>query len=205
MTGTPASALLRNLVLLHAACLVYFFAWALLASLQGHPLATLSTDAVSAVESSLLEVQHHPEEGIHALARIQLPPYTGILHATVTMLWAIAAAFALVGRGARPLGIFALLMLQEELFLTSERLPHADALPFVYLLPLFAGRSALLAPPNGPVFSAVFAGWLLVRMAADSFFSAALTAQVECYAELQAALIFAFLMAARRIQPGTAN
>lgn len=198
-------ALLRVLLLLHGVCFAYFFAWTLIASIQGHPIATLGTDAVSAVESSLREVQEHPEEGIHALARIQLPPYTGILHTTVIMLWAVASAFAFLGRGTRPLGPFALLMLQEELFLTSERLPHGEVLALVYLIALLWGFWRASGREGGLAIPCVFAGWLLVRAAADSFLSPTLTENVECYAELQASLLFAFMAAGRRIAPDRAE
>ncbi len=205
MPGNAEPPPIRSLIILHLLCAGYFFAWVSIASLFDHPVSVLSTDAVSAVESSLREVQQHPEEGIHALARIQLPPYTGILHTSIAMLWAIAAAFALGKRATWPMGVFAILMLQEGLFLSSERLPHAGLLWILYFAALVAalwghglGRGMRLAPK-------VFLFWLLVRTLADSVLSPTLTPIVECFAELQAAALFVFVVGGGRILPGAIN
>lgn len=195
MPGTAVSPL-RPLLLLHAACLAYFCCWGLFAASQARPFSILTIDPVSAVEAALLDVQQHPGEGIHALARIQLPPYTGVLHLSSALLWGIAAAFALQRRATWAVALLPLLLLQESVFITSERLGFGLGLNFVYLAALGTTLREMARPaiPGRPEHLACLVLWLLARFSVDLFgLPTALTQGLEVYCGVQAALLYAAL------------
>lgn len=187
---------------------LYLLAWAALANAHGHPFATLADPPIAATEQALLEVQRHPEEGIHALARVQLPPYTGILHLTHAGLWCAALALAL-RLPTRPvlriaLAAFPLALAQEAFLLSAERLGHETLWHLAYLLffvlALVAARRVGLFPTL-----VLTTPWLLLRLCADLLPSAPLVAlTAETFAGLCAPLLWCLALAGASAQSAPA-
>lgn len=197
----PHHLLLRQHLLACALTALYLLAWTALARGQGHPFALLADSPIAATEQALLEVQRHPEEGIHALARVKLPPYTGILHLTHAGLWCAAAALALLLR-RRPLAraalfLFPLLMAQEGFLLISERLGHERLFDLLYLAAYLVALLTTRAAASGN-FSALLAiaPWLLLRATADLLLPTPEAAQVlEAFTDLTLPLLYCLALA----------
>ncbi len=58
--------------------------------LTEYPIKDLTRDPLAVIETALLEVQRHPEEGMHAFARLELPFFVGIVSNLGILLWCSA-------------------------------------------------------------------------------------------------------------------
>lgn len=195
--------LLARLIAPQLCVLAWFFAWCVFALYHGLPFSTIALDPLSAVEAALHEVQLHPEEGIHALARLHLPPYTGVLHTSAGLLWGVALAVALYR--LRPNGTnrsnrtyfsacatlfalaFTLALLQDTLFLTSWRSGHEYLLDAFYLLLLVAAISPALRRPSRLAAAQLLCllAWLLLRKIADDLLPPLPSDYLERLADLE--------------------
>lgn len=144
---------------------------ALFARWRGLGFETFALPPLSLIELAMREIQAHPEEGIHVLARVQLPATAGALHLLMLALWAAAVPLAL--RLPGPLGtrallaLFPLAMLQDTAFLTLEHVALAALVQAIYVAALVAtlcahGSAALRAPA---LLLALL--WLVVRTTTD--------------------------------------
>lgn len=189
---------IRLLLIAHVIALTFFFVWIGVARAKGLPFATIARDPVSAVEAALHEVQQHPDEGIYALARLHLPPYTGILHTGATLAWMGAVLLGLRARLSTAervaLLLFPVLLLQDSLFLTAERAGAESLVDECYLaaLALALGVATWRHRTLDLVLPGVATAWLLLRVFADDWMvSPAWADHAETFADLQIPLLWA--------------
>ena len=104
-------------------------------------LMLLARDPVSVVELQLLQIQQNPDAGLYALAALQLPPWTGLLHHVNCLFWFTAACASAFAHQLRPrlltytLGAISFLLFLDESLLLHERLlPAAQGLALPVLL-----------------------------------------------------------------------
>ena len=121
--------------------------------LTDYPIKELTRDPLAVLETALLEVQRHPEEGIHAFARLELPFFVGIVSNLGILLWCsavcmtwFAACFLWCEGGAHRAhawfllaggGLSFLLMLDDLLLLHERALPIYFGISEVYLFAVY--------------------------------------------------------------------
>ena len=170
---TPLARMpLCAIFLIHSLGIGLLLLAAIAAKLRDLPFETFALSPLSLVERALLEIQAHPEEGIHVLARVQVPPYAGVLHLGKLILWTCAAT--LVFRAPRSrieraaLLLFPLAMICEASFLALEHVQPVEVVFAVYLAALACTLGMARHDAGRPVCLVIALLWLGVRMGADS-------------------------------------
>lgn len=201
-TPFAARTPVRAILFIHAACIALVLGGALVTMLCGLPFETLALGPLALVELAMREIQLHPEEGIHVLARVQLPAYAGALHLAMLCLWAAAAALA----ARTPYGLlkrlallaFPLAMLQDTAFLTLE---HAEPTFLVQAIYLAALGATICAAPGAALRAPsllLALAWLVVRTGADLVLDdGAPLLAVETLAGLLAPALWGYYLATR--------
>jgi len=187
-TSPPATAALPLLVATHLAAGAFLGLIALAVWWTGRDAALFIRDPVAIIELQLLEVQRHPEAGIHALAHLDLPFYTGLLAHLGALFWCVAGAIcfftgALLKPGSAPrafffsAGLLTSVVMVDDMLLIRERLlpayiPLAEHLTVVVYILLFLVHLAVFhklvrATPYAPLVSALF--WFSLFVLIDFF------------------------------------
>ena len=199
-TYLPARTPVRAILLVHAFGLGLVLLALLVAHLRQLPLDTFVLGPLALVERAMAEIQAHPEEGIHVLARVALPPYAGVMQLTKLALWVSVVTLALRAPRARgervALALFPLAMAQEAAFLTLDHVQPVVIVYAIYLAALACTLGVVRHDAGSPVCLVLALVWMGVRMGADGFLPDGTTlVALETLAGLLGAALWALYLA----------